>query len=638
MKIKNIKINNYGNLENKEIKLNKKINIIYGKNESGKSTLLYYIKNIFYGISKNKNGKNISDYEKYKPWNREEFSGKLKYELDSGEEFEVYKDFNKKNPKIYNSDLEDITDQFNVVKKDGVQFFYDQTGVDETMFTSTVVSMQEEVKLDRQEQNILVQKLSNLAGTGNDGISYKKLIDKLNKLQIEEVGSDRSQGRPINIVKDKLNKLNIVLKDICEYQKDKEELTNKKSQYSSEIDKKNNELELYKKLSIISLCKQNEEDKLKVKTEYKNEQNRKIEDLNLEKNKLIEKNKNNFKEIKINFKKYFLILFFILIINLIIFFINNNFLKNSLINIFNCFLIPIYFLIVFIYEKNKIIKNKKNNNIEKEKINNEINLLNKQINYLTEEKNKEEKNIENEQIEIDNNFEIELEKIKEEYRDKLNINNYLEKIEKNNMNDYIYYTQENLNKLKMNLQAINIEENNLLNKIETLATMQEEYQNLNEKLLDLEEKNKEINLTKEFLEKAYINMKNEITPKFTENLSKNIAKISNNKYTKVGIDDENGLIVENRLGEYISAERLSVGTIDQLYLSLRLSMIDDLSEETLPVILDEAFAYFDDERLENILKFLNEQICNHQIIIFTCTTREQQILEKLDIDYNLVEM
>ena len=152
------------------------------------------------------------------------------------------------------------------------------------------------------------------------------------------------------------------------------------------------------------------------------------------------------------------------------------------------------------------------------------------------------------------------------------------------------------------------------------------------------EKNEEINLTKEFLEKAYINMKNGITPKFTENLSKNISKISNNKYTKVGIDDENGLIVENRLGEYISAERLSVGTIDQLYLSLRLSMIDDLSEERLPVILDEVFAYYDDERLENILKFLNEQISDHQIIIFTCTTREQQILEKLDIDYNLVEM
>ena len=67
LKIENIKINSYGNLKNKEINL-KKLNIIYGKNESGKSTLLNFIKNIFYGVSKNKNGRDISDYDKYLPW------------------------------------------------------------------------------------------------------------------------------------------------------------------------------------------------------------------------------------------------------------------------------------------------------------------------------------------------------------------------------------------------------------------------------------------------------------------------------------------------------------------------------------------------------------------------------------------
>ncbi len=56
MKIKNMKINSYGILKEKEINLEKSLNIIYGKNESGKSTLLNYIKNIFYGMSKNKNG------------------------------------------------------------------------------------------------------------------------------------------------------------------------------------------------------------------------------------------------------------------------------------------------------------------------------------------------------------------------------------------------------------------------------------------------------------------------------------------------------------------------------------------------------------------------------------------------------
>ena len=73
MKIEKIKINSYGTLKNKEINLKNNLNIIYGKNESGKSTLLNYIKNIFYGISKNKNGKEISDYEKYLPWESENF-------------------------------------------------------------------------------------------------------------------------------------------------------------------------------------------------------------------------------------------------------------------------------------------------------------------------------------------------------------------------------------------------------------------------------------------------------------------------------------------------------------------------------------------------------------------------------------
>ncbi len=47
MKIENIKINSFGTLKNKEINLDKNVNIIYGKNESGKSTLLTYIKKHF---------------------------------------------------------------------------------------------------------------------------------------------------------------------------------------------------------------------------------------------------------------------------------------------------------------------------------------------------------------------------------------------------------------------------------------------------------------------------------------------------------------------------------------------------------------------------------------------------------------
>ena len=198
--------------------------------------------------------------------------------------------------------------------------------------------------------------------------------------------------------------------------------------------------------------------------------------------------------------------------------------------------------------------------------------------------------------------------------------------------------QEELNNNKLELQKIKIEEENILNKLDDMVNLKEEYDNLKERFDELEEENASINLTKDILTKAYINMRNNVTPKFTENLSKNISAISNNKYTKVGINDEKGLIVENEFGEYIPAERLSIGTIDQLYLSLRLSMIDDLSKEKMPIILDEAFAYYDDLRLENILKFLSTQLEEHQLIIFTCTKREEKILNNLSIPYNLVEL
>ena len=81
MKIENLKVNGFGKLENKEINFSNGINVIQGNNEAGKSTLLKFITSMFYGTARTKNGKNISDFEKYKPWRKEEYSGKITYTL-----------------------------------------------------------------------------------------------------------------------------------------------------------------------------------------------------------------------------------------------------------------------------------------------------------------------------------------------------------------------------------------------------------------------------------------------------------------------------------------------------------------------------------------------------------------------------
>lgn len=80
------------------------------------------------------------------------------------------------------------------------------------------------------------------------------------------------------------------------------------------------------------------------------------------------------------------------------------------------------------------------------------------------------------------------------------------------------------------------------------------------------------------------------------------------------------------------------GTIDQLYLSLRLAMVKELTQENMPIILDETFAYYDEERLKNILNYLYTEFNNNQIIILTCTNREKDIFDALKIEYKNINL
>ena len=131
-------------------------------------------------------------------------------------------------------------------------------------------------------------------------------------------------------------------------------------------------------------------------------------------------------------------------------------------------------------------------------------------------------------------------------------------------------------------------------------------------------------------------MKENVTPKFSKELSETISKISNGKYKNIKIAD-NDIMVEVENGNYVSASLLSVGTIDQLYFSLRMAILKEMTNESLPIFLDESFVFFDKKRLINTINYLNENH-NNQIIIFSCTDREKNVLDELNIKYNLINM
>lgn len=75
-----------------------------------------------------------------------------------------------------------------------------------------------------------------------------------------------------------------------------------------------------------------------------------------------------------------------------------------------------------------------------------------------------------------------------------------------------------------------------------------------------------------------------------------------------------------------------------MYLSLRISGTNELTIENMPLILDETFAYFDMNRLENVLEFLNSNYSNKQIIILTCSDREEEALNRINLNYNRIAL
>ena len=77
---------------------------------------------------------------------------------------------------------------------------------------------------------------------------------------------------------------------------------------------------------------------------------------------------------------------------------------------------------------------------------------------------------------------------------------------------------------------------------------------------------------------------------------------------------------------YRDAPLLSAGTVDQLYLAVRLAVCDLAlpREDAAPLILDDALTAFDDERCAAALTYLKEEAKNRQILLFTCHSREAE--------------
>lgn len=121
-----------------------------------------------------------------------------------------------------------------------------------------------------------------------------------------------------------------------------------------------------------------------------------------------------------------------------------------------------------------------------------------------------------------------------------------------------------------------------------------------------------------------------------EEASRALRKVTNGKYRSMDVGSGNDVFLSTKDG-MVSVNDVSAGTLDQVYLAVRLAAARFImgGGDRLPVIFDDSFALYDDDRLKEAIRFVAEDYSG-QSLFFTCHHREEKAVS--DINHRLIEL
>lgn len=141
----------------------------------------------------------------------------------------------------------------------------------------------------------------------------------------------------------------------------------------------------------------------------------------------------------------------------------------------------------------------------------------------------------------------------------------------------------------------------------------------------LEETYQALELAQTALSKATGALQRRFAPRISKRAQELFEKMTGGRYQKVSLSEDLSLNVCSVEEDTLrSSQWRSDGTVDQLYLALRLAVAEELTPDA-PLILDDAMVRFDESRLAVALNILRETAENKQVILFTCQEREKKL-------------
>jgi uncharacterized protein YhaN len=174
--------------------------------------------------------------------------------------------------------------------------------------------------------------------------------------------------------------------------------------------------------------------------------------------------------------------------------------------------------------------------------------------------------------------------------------------------------------------------NNRFNGRRDLSEVEEELVAIEEKIKKGEEDYKSLEIAAEIIKESFSEIQKSFGPRLNEAVRAVLEGITDGRYRDIKISEDFEIKVEDPLEHKIKEiDYLSGGTWEQIYFSLRMGIINLLfkEENSIPIILDDTFVMYDDNRLNKVLSYLHRLSKKHQIILFTCQKREVDLMKNL---------
>lgn len=667
MYIKGLDLDNFGKFHDKHIELSPGINVIYGENEAGKSTIHGFIQSMFFGTERLRGrGSGKDAYSRYQPWIQgKNYEGRMTF-VHQGVNYRIVRGFYKEDERflLINEDTNARVELPDGVLSDLIE------GFTETNYKNSISMGQLSSKPDEQFSTALQSYMANLGMSGSEEVDLTQVFGDLKK-QRKQV-SESIPLKEIEALKGRIRSLGNRQGEKSQIQRQLAECEAKEAlikrqilQLEDELTEQNQE-EQRERMEAVRLIQENNH----IAAAYR-EKKRQFAALNAghaedeangqlrtdlqaydrDSKKLVEiesRQESQSEAYKGMWIRNLAILFPFVMAFVLALFSNRLFALETGTYIMlicgSCALVVVLFIIL---------------NLSTHRAGNRLHDLKLAQRQLERELDKVldsygVRDVEELRAAVyrgsQNRDKLaalrrEMDQLRQQYNDlQIPLKPYIDKFGENITldGDDGKVQREKAAALKETQEALIQQRERLNFTLEQIDGDEAERISLDEELAELEAKAragyKEItamdistNTLKELSTDIHQNFGQELNQRVVDLF----AQITDGSHQQLTVDDKFNISIDNGR-QFIGVDQLSTGTMDQLYFALRMSAGELLyNGEEMPLILDDAFAFYDDRRLKLILQWLAGQ-GNRQIIIFSCHHREAAVLEEIHCPYHQV--